>query len=48
MSLIGAKVNKSILIYGFLVLTLFSYILFQNIGERHLYVFLIGVGLGIT
>ncbi|MDC0977461.1 YeeE/YedE family protein [bacterium] len=48
MSLIRAKVNKSILIYGFLVLTLFSYILFQNIGERHLYVFLIGVGLGIT
>ena len=48
MLLIGARVNKSVLIYGFLVSILFSYILFQNIGERHLYVFLIGVGLGIT
>jgi len=48
MSSLNLKTDKPVLIYGFLISILFSFILFNNIGERHLYVFLIGIGLGIS
>ena len=48
MSSISVKLNKVTLIYGILVSIIFCYILFNNIGDRHLYVFLIGIGLGIS
>ena len=48
MSSLNLKIDKPILIYGVLSSILFSFILFNNIGERHLYVFLIGIGLGVS
>ena len=48
MSSISVKLNKVTLIYGILVSIIFCYILFSTIGDRHLYVFLIGIGLGIS
>ena len=36
------------LVYGVLFSILFSYILFNSVGDRHLYVFFIGLGLGVS
>jgi len=48
MSSLNLKIDKPVLIYGILISILFSFILFNNIGERHLYVFIIGIGLGVS
>ena len=42
------KVDKPVLSYGIIFSILFSYILFNSVGDRHLYVFFIGLGLGIS
>ena len=41
-------IDKPVLIYGIIFSILFSYILYSGVGDRHLYVFLIGLGLGIS
>ena len=41
-------IDKPVLTYGIVFSILFSYILFTGVGDRHLYVFLIGLGLGIS
>ena len=42
------KMDKPVLVYGILFTILFSYILFNSVGDRHLYVFFIGLGLGVS
>jgi uncharacterized membrane protein YedE/YeeE len=42
------KVDKPVLIYGIIFSIIFSYILFNSVGDRHLYVFFIGLGLGVS
>ena len=42
------KMDKPVLIYGVIFSILFSYILFNSVGDRHLYVFFIGLGLGVS
>ena len=42
------KMDKPVLVYGVLFSVLFSYILFNSVGDRHLYVFFIGLGLGVS
>ena len=42
------KIDRPVLIYGILFSILFSYILFNSVGDRHLYVFFIGLGLGVS
>ena len=41
-------IDKPVLTYGIIFSILFSYILYSGVGDRHLYVFLIGLGLGIS
>ena len=41
-------IDKPVLTYGIIFSILFSYILYTGVGDRHLYVFLIGLGLGIS
>ena len=41
-------IDKTVLTYGIIFSILFSYILYSGVGDRHLYVFLIGLGLGIS
>ena len=41
-------IDKPVLSYGIIFSILFSYILYSGVGDRHLYVFLIGLGLGIS
>ena len=41
-------IDKPVLTYGVIFSILFSYILYSGVGDRHLYVFLIGLGLGIS
>jgi uncharacterized membrane protein YedE/YeeE len=41
-------IDKPVLTYGIIFSILFSYILYFGVGDRHLYVFLIGLGLGIS
>ena len=42
------EIDKPVLTYGIIFSILFSYILYSGVGDRHLYVFLIGLGLGIS
>ena len=42
------EIDKPVLTYGIIFSILFSYILYTGVGDRHLYVFLIGLGLGIS
>ena len=42
------SIDKPVLIYGLIFSIIFSYILFTSVGNRHLFVFLIGLGLGIS
>ena len=41
-------IDIPVLTYGIIFSILFSYILYTGVGDRHLYVFLIGLGLGIS
>ena len=41
-------IDKPVLTYGVIFSILFSCILYSGVGDRHLYVFLIGLGLGIS
>ena len=47
-NVVKLKVDKPVLIYGIIFSIIFSYILFNSVGDRHLYVFFIGLGLGIS
>ena len=42
------SIDKPVLVYGLIFSIIFSYILFTSVGNRHLFVFLIGLGLGIS
>jgi hypothetical protein len=42
------KIDLSLLAYSFLGVIFFSFIFINQIGDRHLYVFLIGIGLGVS
>ena len=42
------NIDKPVLSYGILVSLIFSYILYSAIGDRHFYVFFIGIGLGLS
>ena len=42
------NIDKPVILYGISVFLIFSYILISAIGDRHFYVFLIGVGLGLS
>ena len=48
MSTITKKIDFTILGYAILGTLLFSYLFFSQVGNRHLYVFLIGIGLGVS
>jgi len=42
------NIDKPVILYGISVSLIFSYILYSAIGDRHFYVFLIGIGLGLS
>ena len=48
MSAITKKIDLTVLGYAVLATLLFSFLFFTQVGNRHLYVFLIGIGLGVS
>ena len=48
MSAITKKIDLTVLGYAVLAILLFSFLFISQVGNRHLYVFLIGIGLGVS
>lgn len=48
MSAITKKIDLSVLGYAVLAILLFSFLFISQVGNRHLYVFLIGIGFGVS
>ena len=48
MSAITKKIDLTVLGYAVLATLLFAFLFFTQVGNRHLYVFLIGIGLGVS
>ena len=48
MNTLVKKIDLSVLIYSIIGTLIFSYLFVLQISNRHFYVFLIGIGLGIS